>query len=259
MWRIALLGLIQGLTEFLPVSSSGHLIVLGRLISLPSSGAQLEVALHVGTLVAVFVGYRQELAQWIRELAAGHSRSFRFLGQLIVASVPAAVVGYWAGEWITQWFIPIAVAAGWGATTVALWLTPPAEHGHRSLESLSWGQAFIIGIFQAFALWPGLSRSGSTIFAGRVLGLSADDAAQLSFFMAIPVIAGAAFLILHKSAFSEFRIDPSVLVGMGVAAISGVFAIKWVKHALGVTRLWRQFGWYTLMLALLTWGLSMAH
>lgn len=251
MWRILLLGLMQGLTEFLPVSSSGHLIVLGSLVAMPASGGKIEVALHLGTLVAIIVGYRRELSRWLKGLATGERADRWLFWQLVVASVPAAAVGYWAGSWITHWFIPLGVAAGWLATTAALWLTPPAESGTATLADLSWLQAFIVGAFQALALWPGLSRSGSTIFAARVLGLAPEEAARLSFYMAIPVVLGASAVTFHSAPMLAQGTGPALILGMGVAAISGVFAIEWVKHALGATRLWRRFGWYTLILALM--------
>lgn len=247
------MGMMQGLTEFLPVSSSGHLIVMHRILGLaPSAGAGMEVALHVGTLIAIFVGYRKELGEWMTGLWRHRRQDYQLLGKLALASVPAAAVGYWAGAWITGWFVPAAAAAGWLLTTMVLWMTPPAAQGSGTLEEMTGCQALVVGIFQAFALWPGLSRSGSTIFAARVLGLKPEDAARLSFFMAIPVVAGATALTLSQGHLFMPGEQGRMILGMGVAAISGLFALKWVKHALGATRLWRQFGVYTLILALLT-------
>lgn len=252
MWRIILLGLVQGLSEFLPVSSSGHLIVLRGFFGLVSRGAQWEVALHGGTLLAIFAGYRHDLATVMRGAVQGQSEMRKTVALIAVATIPAAAVGYGLNTWITQWFIPLAAGAGWLATTAALWLTPEAGYGTKRIDELSWEGALFIGAAQSLALWPGLSRSGSTIFVGRVLGLSPAEAARFSFYMAIPVIAGAILLTFVSGTPIGGRCLPGVAIGVGVAAISGLFAIEWVKHALATTRLWRRFGWYTLILGIVT-------
>ena len=258
MWRIILLGLVQGLSEFLPISSSGHLIVLRGFFGMVGRQGQWEVALHGGTLLAIVAGYRHDLRDLIKGAVKGQSTSRKTIALIIVATIPALIVGYWLKSWITQWFIPLAAGAGWLATTAALWLTPDSEYGTKKIKDMSWGQAVFIGLAQTLALWPGLSRSGSTIFAGRVLGLSPREAARFSFYMALPVIVGAMVLTFSSVSYWDTSIAV-VAIGVGTAVISGIFAIKWVKHALSATRLWRQFGWYTLILGIVTLWLGSGH
>ncbi len=252
MWRAILLGMVQGLSEFLPISSSGHLIILRNFFGLVSQEGQWEVVLHGGTLLAIIAGYRHDLISVMRGAIQGQNSDRKTVALIVTATVPALMVGYSLKMWITQWFIPLGAGAGWLATTAALWMTPHSGYGTREIKDMSWLETFVIGVAQAMALWPGLSRSGSTIFAGRVLGLSPQEAARFSFYMAIPVTVGA--MVLTFSSVSPFaNISLSAMaIGVGVAAISGVFAIEWVKRALEATRLWRQFGWYTLILGLVT-------
>ncbi len=252
MWRIMILGLVQGFSEFLPISSSGHLIVLRWLFRIASQGAEVEVMLHVGTLLAVIVGYRRDLAEMAKGLIHGDVEARHMVSMIIVATLPAVVTGYLLEMWITQWFFPLAVGAGWLMTTAALWLTPPAESGTKQISDIGWRSALIMGLAQSLALWPGLSRSGTTIFSGRVLGLAPIEAARFSFYMAIPIISGASVLTFASGDRMVLGSLWTLGLGLGVAAISGIFAIKWVKHALATTRLWQQFGWYTLALGLVT-------
>lgn len=256
MWRILVLGLLQGLTEFLPVSSSGHLVVLRHWFGFTQTTGAMEVALHVGTLVAVVVGYRKDLVQWLFDLKLGDKSARRLLHRVILASVPAAVLGIAAGPWVSRFFVPRAVAVGWLLTTGLLWATPAAGEGTRRLDELTGREAFFIGVMQALALWPGLSRSGSTIFIGRNLGLEPADAARFSFYLAIPAVTGAAIITL-PDLISQSQIPLTWLGGSTVlAALSGLYAIKWVTRALKHPRAWRCFGLYTLALAASTWFLG---
>ncbi len=217
----------------------------------------MEVALHIGTLLAIFAGYRNDLLNLLQGLIDKQMWARRTMALVIIATVPAVVIGYVLEEWISQWFFPLAVGAGWLMTTAALWLTPPATRGDKVITNLTWGSALVIGLAQSVALWPGLSRSGTTIFAGRVLGLAPQEAARFSFYMAIPVTLGASVLILIPgNQLLSGGSNWAIVFGMGMAAISGIFAIEWVKHALATTRLWRQFGWYTLILGVVTFWLG---
>ncbi len=256
MWRIWLLGAVQGLTEFLPVSSSGHLVVLKYWFDVQSPGASLEIVLHMGTLIAVLVGYRRDIKEWTTGMRRGHRQAWRLLWLVAIATVPAAIIGYGFEATVGQYFIPSAVIAGWLLTSVLLWLTPaPGQRDIRNIHDLSGWEAMAIGCMQALALWPGLSRSGSTIFMGRVLRLSPDDAARLSFYMAVPIIAGAFGLtwLRHPGVMSGASFTVS---GMIISAIAGLIAIKWVKHTLDRSGAWRRFGLYTFGMALLTWWLG---
>ncbi len=257
MWRVWVLGLIQGLTEFLPISSSGHLIVLKNWFSLLAPGASLEVALHLGTLMAIIIGYRQELALWIHHCLQGQVAARRLVYQVLFGTVPAAALGYFFEARVVSYFIPTAVIGGWLVTSLLLWLTPtPTSTPHRALESLSFWEALAIGIMQSLALWPGLSRSGSTIFMGRIFRLSPEASAQFSFYLAIPVMCGAFVLTWWRHPLQHPFSTPFAVSGTILSAIAGLFAIKWVQSALKRPRVWRRFGLYTFGMALLTWWLG---
>ncbi|MCY0881040.1 MAG: undecaprenyl-diphosphate phosphatase, partial [Firmicutes bacterium] len=176
--------------------------------------------------------------------------AWRMTALLAVASLPAAVLGYFFHDLFTSVFLVRAVAVGWLVTTALLWLTPPPQCGTQMVEDLSWGQALAVGVLQACALWPGLSRSGSTIFMGRMVGLAPKEAARFSFLMAVPVIVGAGFLTFtHSVAWQAIPVGP-LLVGTAVAAISGLWALRWVKYAVSHRLSWQGFGLYTLSMAI---------
>ncbi len=251
MWSVLGLGALQGLTEFLPISSSGHLIVLKTILGVASPGAALEVALHLGTLVAVLWAYRHWVGGWLKDLAAGGRRAWRLLGLLALASVPAAAAGILLGHVVEQYFTVEAVAVGWLCTTALLWTTPLGR-GVQSLEQMRWWQAFMIGLAQALALWPGLSRSGATIAMARGIGMRGDDAAQFSFLMAIPAVLGAS--LFEFGAMSRPGVPWTLLILAALlAAVTGVVAIQWVKGIVQRSRAWRAMGIYTAAAAVAVW------
>lgn len=246
--RVMLLGLVQGLTEFLPVSSSGHLLLMGPWLGARDAGVALAVWLHAGTLLAVVWGYRRELAGFLADLVSGRRAARREAILILVATIPAVLGGLLLDPILSEVVGPAWVAAGWLATTLLIWHTPPGEAGSRKIADLGLAAAIGVGIFQALALWPGLSRSGATLFAARRFGLAPLEAARLSFWMAIPTVAGA--LVLTIARHPGTPIGPAWVAGFAMAAVSGYFAIKWVQWVLAESRRFRQFGWYTLAAAL---------
>jgi len=195
--QIIVLALIQGLTEFLPVSSSAHLILGSKAFGWPDQGLVFDVATHLGTLFAVLVYFRRELAEmaqaWFRPVRNEGDRQHRTMAvYLVLASIPALLLGALAHDLVELYLRDVRIIA-W--TTVGfgllLWLADAISPKQRSLEELNLKGAIVIGIAQAFALIPGVSRSGITITAGRFLGLTADAAARFSFLLAIPVVAAA--------------------------------------------------------------------
>ncbi len=239
---VLLLAVVQGLAEFLPISSSGHL-TLGRIaLGLKEAGLSLDVALHVGTLLAVVVAFRRDVAQLFRDLFAGR---FRMWLWLIVATIPAAVVGIALDDWFEAASHSSRSAAyGLFATSAALLLGErarraferagatdegqPAAAGGDAYGSPSFGLALFLGCAQACAIWPGLSRAGSTIAAGFVRGLSAAQAARLSFLMSLPAVSGAAIKTLPDALDEGFgEVTPGwVAVGAVVAGLVGFLALK---------------------------------
>lgn len=194
------LALIQGLTEFLPISSAAHLILPSQILGWPDQGQAFDVAVHVGTLLAVVLYYRRDL--WAMTAGAGRGLTERRmnadlrLGLLVVlATVPAVIVGFLAKDLVENELRSVAVIA---TTTVvfgvALWLADRWGKRRRGMETLGVGSALIIGLAQAVALIPGVSRSGITMTAALAVGFRREDAAHFSFLLSVPVILGAGLL-----------------------------------------------------------------
>ena len=281
-----LLGIVQGLTEFLPVSSSGHL-VLGRALlpdeALRSPGVLFEIVVHLGTLAAALIYLRREVFGLLGSLAGSGGAEpggrdavragRKLVGLLLVASVPAAVVGVAFQDQIHHAFSGIGFAAGGLVLTGAVLLyfrRPPAKSGadatpSRAIPRLPRGlaDALWIGIAQAAAIFPGVSRSGMTIVAGRQRGVSPGDAARFSFLLSAPAIAGAT-LLEGASAFGSGALAEAggvvaleLTVGFLAAFVAGTFALRWVFDWLARER-FHQFGWYCLSVGGIGIGLSSA-
>ena len=195
--QILVLAVIQGLTEFLPVSSSAHLILGSRLFGWQDQGLVFDVATHAGTLLAVLFYFRRMLLgmlkAWLKPVAGPDQARARLLGQyLLLASIPVIVVGALAGGLVEAHLRDVRVIA---VTTlvfgVLLWLADALFTRTRTLDEISARPALAIGLAQVLALIPGASRSGVTITMGRMLGFGAEDAARFSFLLAIPVISAA--------------------------------------------------------------------
>ncbi len=195
--QIIVLALIQGLTEFLPVSSSAHLILGSKLFGWPDQGLVFDVATHLGTLLAVLIYFRHELfalaRSCTRPVRSDQDRQQRnMVIYLAIASIPALLFGFLAKDLVELYLRDVRVIA-W--TTIGfgllLWLSDLIGSRQRKLESFRLKDALFIGLAQALALVPGVSRSGITITAGRFLGLAPDAAARFSFLLAIPIIAAA--------------------------------------------------------------------
>ena len=281
-----LLGIVQGLTEFLPVSSSGHL-VLGREFlpdeALRSPGVLFEIVVHLGTLAAALIYLRREVFGLLRALAGiggttpeggdAVRAGRRLAGLLLLASVPAAVVGVAFQDQIHHAFRGIGFAAGGLVLTGAVLLAfrrPPAETGGaatrpRAIPLLPRGlaDALWIGIAQAAAIFPGVSRSGLTIVAGRQRGVAPADAARFSFLLSAPAIAGAALLegasAVGSGALAEAGgiVALELTVGFLTAFVAGTFALRWVFDWLARER-FHRFGWYCLAAGGIGIGLSSA-
>ncbi|MCJ7816175.1 MAG: undecaprenyl-diphosphate phosphatase [Xanthomonadales bacterium] len=226
--QIIVLALIQGLTEFLPVSSSAHLILGSRVFGWPDQGLVFDVATHLGTLLAVLIYFRHELIEMARACVSpvrnDQDRQHRKLAiYLIVASVPALLAGFAARDLVELFLRDVRVIAwatiGFG---LLLWLADAIGSRQRKLEDISLKDALLIGLMQALALVPGVSRSGVTITAGRFLGLSPDAAARFSFLLAIPIISAAGGYGALRVALGDAPIDwVQFGLAMGLAALAG--------------------------------------
>lgn len=221
------LGIIQGATEFLPVSSSGHLVMGQALLGIEVPGVAFEVTLHAATLVSVVVVYRTRLAALAVGAVRGEGKAWAYLGLLVLATFPAALVGLGLGEWIEGMFDAPAVAGvALLATGAFLWTSRGAlrKNPDRAPGPAS---ALFMGIAQAFALIPGISRSGASVVTGLWSGIEADEAAAFAFLMAIPAILGAIMLQIPDLANGAGGVGAGAyLVGSVSAAVIGVLAIQ---------------------------------
>ncbi len=240
VWNVFFLAIIQGLTEFLPVSSSGHLALGKAVMGLEAGGMALDVALHVGTLAAIVWAFRKDVLALLRDPFEGRYLSWLWL---VVATLPVAVIGIVFKDSITA-AAGTAVAAGCGllVTSVALLVGEFNRRRFNAPASPADGppvfrmrDAVVMGFAQAAAIWPGVSRSGSTISAGLVRGLSAEDAARLSFLMSIPAISGAAIVELPGALEEGFGNLNGVVV-FGATVLAGLVGWSALRMLLLVLR-----------------------
>lgn len=237
-----ILGVVQGLTEFLPVSSSGHLVMAQAFLGVPSPGVFLEVALHVATLLSVVVVYRHTLM----ELTVGAVRrdrgALRYIGLLALASVPVGVIGLLFKDSIeTAFDTPLVTGLMLLVTGVILYSTSWGDE-ERPHDIPTVKHALGMGFAQCLALLPGISRSGSTIAAGLWTGLRGERAAEFSFLMSLPAIAGAALLQIGDAG-GDIAVTGELVAGFLAALVSGVAAIKslvWLVQRQG----FHHFAWY---------------
>jgi undecaprenyl-diphosphatase len=264
-WDAILLGAVQGLTEFLPISSSGHLILVPWLLGRPAGGLTFDVALHLGTLVVLLIYFWRDwlhLLGGVVALARGRPDGrARLLGLLIVGTIPAVMVGLVAERIIEEQLRSPYLAAVLLAGVGALFLV--AEQWavqRRALKDVGLADALLIGCAQATALVPGVSRSGITIVAGLWLGLRRDEAARFSFLMATPVIAGAGILRLRTLTPASMTAEEWALfaAGFAAAAVFGLLAIAWLLAYLRRRSL-AVFAYYRLALAALIVGLALTR
>lgn len=227
-WQGLILGLVQGLTEFLPVSSSGHLVLAEHIVGYRPPGVFFEVVVHVATLLSVVVAYWTRIAELVRGLVAGQHTAWRYAGLLLIASIPAAVAGIVLKDYFEATFHSMS-ALGWQFifTAVVLWTTKFAVARATSKE-VTLVQAVLIGIGQAVAIVPAISRSGTTIAAALWSGLEAEAAAEFSFLMSIIVIAGSGLLEVRHIPPGEQGLSVGLLWAFVAAAISGLVAIRFL-------------------------------
>jgi len=251
-----ILGIVQGATEFLPISSSGHLVLVPWITGWnldPDATFVFDVLVQWGTLVAVFVYFWQDIITLLQAVLQGIRTGKPFedpharLGWFIVlASVPAAVAGLLLKNLVANAFNNPAVVSGFLLlTALLLFLGDHFSQRARNLQQLSWQDALWIGFSQVLALFPGVSRSGSTIAGGLFRGLERKEAARFSFLMSIPVMLGAGGIAILDliEAPDTFAQLPNVMVGFFAAAIVGYLSIRWLLHYLG-NNTFREFAIY---------------
>jgi undecaprenyl-diphosphatase len=262
--RAIVLGILQGLGEFLPISSSGHLIVLPWLLGWPDSGLAFDVALHLGTLLAVGLAFWRDwarlLAAGFRGLASGRpldDPGARLLLYLALASVPGALAGLLLDDWAeTAFRSPGLVALMMALMGLVLWAAD-RRAGRGGGEVVSFRDAMLIGVAQALAIVPGTSRSGATISMALFLGHRREAAARFSFLLALPITLGAALVKVPDLVGGGADLGP-VVAGAVAAAVSGLVAIR-VLLSYVRTRTYSPFVVYRLVFAIAVWGLLLAR
>ena len=278
IWQAIVLGLVEGITEYLPISSTGHLVLTTWLLGLndPDHKTALNafvIFIQGGAILAALGLYRGRVGQMIAGLMGANARGRHLLLNIVVAFVPAALLGPLLNDAIeTRLFHPVAVIAALAIGGVfMIVLGPwqrrfyhdveaapgqPAGHTYLDLDQLTWRRALVIGLLQCLAMWPGTSRSMVTIVGGMLVGMRGRHAAEFSFLLALPTLGGACVYRVAKSMaagggeqnmFAVLGWLP-VVVGLIVATISAALAIRWLvgwltRHGLAV------FGWYRIAIA----------
>ncbi len=241
----ALLGLIQGLCEFLPVSSSGHLVLMQTVFGIGEGTLFFDTMLHIGTLAAVVAVYYRELWSLLKKPLQ------KRVYMLVLACVATVIVWFVFEDIFAQAFAGRFLGFGFLITAAVLFATQRFARGSRTVEQLKVPDALAIGLAQGVAILPGVSRSGATIAGARLFGLSKEEAAQFSFILSIPVILGALLLQLPEAiTLGTGGISwGSIAVGVVVSAVSGYFAIRWMLRII-VKKSLIGFSVYTLLVGL---------
>ncbi len=246
VWKGAILGIVQGLTEFLPISSSGHLIASKEILGFQEAGLTFDVALHVATLAAVIFYFRKDILTLLKS-----SNRIRFLMIIALGTIPGVALGIFLSDWrdtVSPWF----VVGGWTFSATYL-LFSKGRGGETQHGDVSWWQGLGVGCAQALALFPGVSRAGSSITCGLWLGLSRESAAKFSFLLSIPIVSGAGL----KKAYDLYKtqegslgdaLGAPLIAGMVLSFLVGLGAIFILMKVLRGNS-FHRFGWYNLFAA----------
>jgi undecaprenyl-diphosphatase len=274
LWQVIILAIIQGLTEFLPISSSAHLILIPDLLHWQDPGLAFDVALHLGTLIAVLLYFFRD---WIQLTLCGLGFHYpkrsseqmrlqyqRMFWYLVAATIPGALVGFFFEHWIDVHLRnPIPIACAMILIAFLMWYAESVARLDRHIEQTSLGDSLVIGTSQALALFPGVSRSGITISTGLFRGMTREAAARFSFLLSTPLIAGAAakevpkLLKLHHT--GEVGIPQStILISILVSAIVGYVVIAFFLKYLQ-TRTLKVFIYYRIAFGIVILLLAFLH
>ncbi|PKO13569.1 MAG: undecaprenyl-diphosphatase UppP [Chloroflexi bacterium HGW-Chloroflexi-10] len=264
IWQAIILGIIQGLTEFLPVSSSGHLVIAPYLFGWQIPESQIfpfDVLVQWGTLLAVIIYFRKDLWGIVRDFLVGifqkkpfGSTNARMGWYLVIATIPAVVIGFLFKDAIEQVFHSVLATALFLLVTAGLLIiSEKIQKTSKDLSKMNWVDALVIGFCQVLSILPGVSRSGSTIAGGLFRNIHRTEAARFSFLMSIPVMLGAGLLSLDDlfEIPNLLSFAPSMVVGFISAAIVGFLSIHWLLKFLNKNKL-IYFAYYCIILSVLT-------
>ena len=250
MLYAVILGIVQGLTEFLPVSSSGHLVIFQHVFGLREAELLFDISLHLGTMVAVIIVFRKEIRAMITSILRfllllikkkasfsdiNKSNDLKLAFLIIIGSVPTAVIGLMFNSVSKHFFSSVVITGSMLLVTgFFLWSTYRIKQDGRSMDGFTIKDALLIGVVQGIAVIPGISRSGATITAGLLLGLNRETAAGYSFLLSLPAIIGAALLSLNNLTDTSVFSAGAIMLGTLTSCIVGYFALKLllriVKH-----------------------------
>lgn len=260
--KAAILGVVEGLTEFLPISSTGHLILAGALLDFTGDKAKLfEIVIQSAAIMAVVWEYRQRLGHAVIS-ATREEASRRLLVNVAIAFLPLAVLGLVFGKWLKAHLFnaPVVAAAFILGGLVILWAERKNHHERvATVDDMSWLDALKVGIAQAFALIPGTSRSGATIIGGMLFGLSRKAATEFTFFLAIPTLGLASVYSLYKER-ALLSVDDLGMwvVGMLASFVSAFICVRWLIRFVS-THSFKVFAWYRIafgLIVLITWQMD---
>jgi undecaprenyl-diphosphatase len=242
LFEAFILGLIQGLTEFLPVSSSGHLVIAQHLFHIEEGNLAFAIILHLGTFLSIVIAYHESVLQMVKEFFlmlydlvrlkgfGFHKSKYRYyILYVVIASIPAAIVGILFDDYIEAAFSSVfIVSLMFIVTAILLYLGERSGNQNKgTIENLGIGKSFFIGLFQMCAITPGLSRSGTTLTGGLFSGLKRDEALEMSFLMALPAILGSLLLEIKDVIEATVSISlPIVAVGFITSLVVGLFSIS---------------------------------
>ncbi|HPN54712.1 MAG TPA: undecaprenyl-diphosphate phosphatase [Candidatus Moranbacteria bacterium] len=260
VFQSIILGVVQGLGEFLPISSTAHLILAPYFFGWSDPGLSFDVALHVGTLIAVVAFFwrdwitilklaLQEISNFEFQISNSEEYPSQLVWLLIAASVPGAIFGFFLDDYAEQMLRhPLIIAFTLSVVGLILFLVDKFANHKKEIKNMSFKDAILIGLSQAVAIIPGVSRSGATMTTGLALGLSREQAARFSFLLSTPIIFGAAIFKIPE--LLKTGITLPIVLGILAAAVSGYLAIKYMLRFIQKVG-YAPFFWYRLALALI--------
>lgn len=240
-----ILGIVQGLTEFLPVSSSGHLVIFSNFMEIETNVPYFAL-LHLATFFAVLIFVWKEAIGLIVGLFKWEKSSLSLIMKLIVSSIPAVLVGFTVESKIESAFSSTTLVGIFLLVTGFLLLISDSLKGEKSLKDISYMDALIIGVMQAIAIFPGISRSGATLFGALLMKTKREDAVKYSFLMSLPVTFGAGILEINQVHF-----DLSIIIGALLAFIAGLFGLFLLRKTVIAGKL-KYFSYYCFIIGIVT-------
>jgi undecaprenyl-diphosphatase len=249
IWQAVVMGIVQGLGEFLPISSSAHLVLVPWLFRWHDPGLTFDIALHLGTLVAVIAYFWRDWVDLIRGgLRGTKTTEGRLFWYLVIATIPGALIGFLLEEKAETVFRnPVLIATMLILLGVILYWADRRGRKLTDVKKISLGQSLLIGVSQALAIIPGVSRSGITMTTGLLFGLTREGAARFSFLLSAPVIFGAGLIKLPDIIANPGMVNASFLIGILVSAIAGVASIGFLLRYVQ-TKNYLPFVWYRFLL-----------